>query len=80
MRGAGQIRLDLPRLQNAEVRVVDATGRTVRDLASGPLGAGTHAIAWDGRDFRGRAVPSGVYFVLARATDGTAVSRWIRLQ
>ncbi len=80
MRGAGQIRLDLPRMQNAEVRVVDAGGRTVRDLAAGPLAAGTHAIGWDGRDSRGRAMPSGVYFVLARAEDGTAVSRWIRLQ
>jgi hypothetical protein len=80
MREAGQIRLDLPHAEDARVSVVDASGRTVRDLAAGPLAAGTHAFGWDGRDSHGRAMPSGVYFVLARAGDGTAVSRWIRLE
>jgi hypothetical protein len=41
----------------------------VRTLVSGPVEAGRHAIVWRGRDDRGRAVASGVYFVRFE-TDG----------
>ncbi|MBL0175093.1 MAG: putative Ig domain-containing protein [Ignavibacteria bacterium] len=44
-------------------RVTDLAGRVVRRMA--PVSG--HAIAWDLRDDNGRAVPSGVYLVEARA-------------
>lgn len=46
----------------ATVRIVDLRGRIVRTLAAGPLAAGVPAsLAFDGRDDRGRPLPSGVY-------------------
>jgi hypothetical protein len=76
----GRIDLELPRGGDALVSVVDAGGRIVRELASGPMDAGVHSLVWDGRDSHGRAVPSGVYYVRAKANEGTVVSRWVRLE
>ena len=42
--------------------VFDVAGRRVRSLVDGPLPAGRHEVAWDGRDQAGRAVASGTYF------------------
>ncbi|MDM7925936.1 MAG: FlgD immunoglobulin-like domain containing protein [bacterium] len=43
------------------VEIVDMNGRRVRSLAGGSRTAGTHQIAWDGRNDAGEALPSGVY-------------------
>lgn len=43
------------------VTIHDARGRLVRELVDDVRGAGAHAVTWDGRDERGRALPSGVY-------------------
>jgi hypothetical protein len=43
------------------VAIHDARGRLVRELWTGELPAGEQALAWDGRDDRGRDVAAGVY-------------------
>ena len=59
----------LDRAGAARLAIHDQAGRLVAVLADGPLAAGLHEFAWDGRDARGRALPSGAY--LARlVTDG----------
>jgi len=50
----------------------DAAGRRVARLLRAALPAGAHAVAWDGRDARGRPCPSGVYFARLRV-DGSRV-------
>jgi hypothetical protein len=61
---------DLARPGEVEVTMHDAAGRVVRTLVAGSrLGAGPHAVSWDGRDDDGREVASGVYFCSVRA-DG----------
>jgi hypothetical protein len=57
-----QINYALPTGGNVSLRVYDATGRTVRTLASGHQKAGSYSVTWDSRDNRGRQVPRGVYF------------------
>ncbi len=42
--------------------VHDLQGRLLRVLAEGSYPAGEQAVVWDGRDERGEALPSGVYF------------------
>jgi hypothetical protein len=56
----------------APLAVYDALGRLVRvlSLCSSPLSP--HAFVWDGRDNRGRQVPSGVYFY--RSASGSAAT------
>lgn len=51
------------------LRVFDARGRLVRTLVEGHGEAGPGSVRWDGRDRRGRAVASGVYFY--RLTAGS---------
>ena len=41
--------------------VYDVLGRRVRQVWDGPLGAGSHRFAWDGRDAAGKGVAAGVY-------------------
>ncbi len=61
----------------AEVRllVVSATGRIVRELYAGHLGAGRAAFPWDGRDEGGARVAAGVYFLNLNAGKESVVGR-----
>ena len=57
-----------------DVTIHDAAGRAVRRL-SVPVDAATVTVRWDGRDDRGRHVPSGAYFVRGRQGGRTASAR-----
>ena len=37
--------------------------------------AGVHTVAWDGRDERGQAAPSGIYFLRIDANDAVATRK-----
>jgi hypothetical protein len=71
---AGPIRLEfsLPTAGEAWVTVFDLRGRLVRELRAGALGAGDHALLWDGSDAGGARVASGVYWVRVSSGDGSA--------
>ena len=45
-----------------ELIIYDILGQYLRTVASGHFSAGSHQINWDGRDGRGRALTSGIYF------------------
>jgi photosystem II stability/assembly factor-like uncharacterized protein len=62
---AGRVRVD----------VYDARGRRVRRLVDHELPAGPHSRSFDGRDDRGGALASGVYFLLLEAPDRRARTR-----
>ncbi|MBN2464151.1 T9SS type A sorting domain-containing protein [candidate division WOR-3 bacterium] len=64
----------LGRAGSAALTVHDATGKAVRRLAGGPQPAGFHSVSWDGRDDRGRALPTGVYFCTLES-GGRSTSR-----
>ena len=51
----------------ATVEIYGPDGSRVTVLARGRFAAGTHALRWDGRDARGRAVSPGRYFCRVRA-------------
>lgn len=57
-----RISYSLPGAAAARIIVYDAAGRRVRTLIDAQVAAGTHEIAWDGRDDAGRPAGSGVYF------------------
>jgi tetratricopeptide (TPR) repeat protein len=66
----------LPRAGRIRLTLLDPAGRRVATLADGWHEAGVHGARWDGRDVRGRLLPTGVYLVVLEA-DGTRVSRKI---
>jgi hypothetical protein len=55
-----------------EIALYDLAGRRVRTLANGELPAGEQRRTWDGRDDRGRLLPSGVYLCRLRTATEKA--------
>jgi hypothetical protein len=61
-RNSTTITLGIPEKTRVEVLIYDVAGRLVRKIYSGSLKPGYHRFIWDGRDSKGRKLPSGVYF------------------
>ena len=68
LRSSTRMQFDLPQAATVSLDVLDLQGRRVRTLAVGTHSAGSHTLAWDGRDEQGSAVANGAYFV--RFTSG----------
>jgi len=66
--------------QNVELKVVDATGRLVRNLYAGQLDSGAHSMAWDGLDDAGHEAANGLYFGVLDSADGIMKTKLIRLR
>jgi hypothetical protein len=64
----------LPESGRVRLTVFDGRGAVVRTVAQTALRAGVRRVAWDGRDDRGLAAPSGVYTIRIEA-GGRAVLR-----
>ncbi len=75
-----EIAYTLPRGGTAGVRIVEVSGRIVRDLIEGEVNPGTHSIEWDGRDASGRAVAPGVYFARVETAEGLEAARIVRIR
>lgn len=62
---AGEVHINasLDRPADLEMHLYDVTGRRVRVLDAGRLGAGKHTLEWDGRTDTGVEAASGVYIV-----------------
>lgn len=76
---SASVRLTLPRAAHVELRVYGVDGREVRRLMAGSLSAGTHSIAWDGRDTHGAATPPGLYLIRAAADGARTIRRVAKL-
>lgn len=70
----------LPQGRAVELGVYDMSGRLVRTLQSGALGAGFHTLEWDGRDAAAQRVPAGVYFYRLDAAGQSFTDKVMRLQ
>jgi hypothetical protein len=74
-RGGASLAFTLPAAGPATLDLLDVSGRRVARLADGAFEAGRHVARWDGRDERGQAVASGVYFARLVSPAGSAVRR-----
>ena len=56
------VRYALPEAQQVRLEIYDLLGQKVRTLVDGAQPPGSYRLVWDGRNDRGLAVASGVYF------------------
>jgi hypothetical protein len=61
-RGSARIAFSLPSAGRAKLTVYDLAGARVRTLVDGAQSAGSHSVAWDGRDEAGNLARTGAYF------------------
>ena len=74
------IEFELPVSGEVQLRVINVLGQTVRELQSGRLMAGSHHVEWDGLNYEGEAVASGVYFYLLTAEGGSQSRKMVLLR
>ncbi len=72
------VRFAVARAAAVELKILDATGRSVRTLLEGERGQGVYWVTWDGRDEWGRLLPAGLYFPAMRA-EGRRVGQRVLL-
>lgn|GEM_PF-3101107 len=74
------IRFNVPEAGDVRLTVYDLLGRRVTRLLEAGVEPGLHTILWNGQDFSGQRVSSGVYFVTMRSGTFTATRRVVLLQ
>jgi hypothetical protein len=80
--GTTTIEVDFSRAQvagEAELTIIDVTGRLVRQLWTGSSLTAPRSIDWDGRESSGARVAPGKYLARMRLGDATAGSHWITM-
>jgi hypothetical protein len=73
MRSVGWLRFYVPSPARVSLAIYDVSGRRVRQLVDGSVGAGVHAAALDLLDQSGGPMRDGVYF--ARLEQNGVVAR-----
>jgi hypothetical protein len=79
-RSGTMIAFDLPEPAHATLEVYNVAGRMVASVIDRDLGAGTHSVAWEGRDSRGRRVSAGIYFYRLEAGPNESMRKMILLK
>jgi len=60
--GQTLISFSLPSDQRVRLAVFDILGREVKSLVDEMVSAGSYSVTWDGKNDKGEAIPSGIYF------------------
>ena len=76
-RQVSRIAYDLPARTRVSLSIYDIDGRRVRRLADCWQDAGRYSVIWDGKDKKGRACPTGVYFCSLKTEDHGAVKKML---
>lgn len=66
--------------RRVKIDVYDLNGRLVTRLFEGQLAAGAHRFTWNGKDWAGRAVTSGLYFYTLQSSSERTVGRMVLIK
>jgi hypothetical protein len=69
----------MPAQGTVDLAVYDVSGRRVRSIVGGPMGAGVHEAVWDLRDDTGGLVRAGVYYYRLAVAGQTFTRRLVAL-
>ena len=64
---------------DVDLTIYNVLGQPVRQVWAGPLAAGEHRLAWDGRDGQGQSVAAGVYLYRLQVGDQTRTRKMVKL-
>ena len=65
---------------DVDVTIYNVLGQPVRQVWTGPLVAGEHRLAWDGRDAQGQPVAAGVYVYRLQVGEQTRIRKMVKLE
>lgn len=77
-----EIRYSLDEASDIQINVYNTKGQKVKTLVNEIISAGSHSVAWNGKDAQGSSVASGVYFFEMKIaeTDYTSVKKMLLLK
>lgn len=64
---------------SASLEIFNLRGQNVRSLDAGTLAKGSHELIWDGRDARGKALPSGIYLWRLQTANSLQHGKMLKL-
>lgn len=70
----------IPHETDIELRIYDVLGRCVREIRVNGMSAGRAEVSWDGRDYAGKRVGGGLYWVRVITERGTVTKRFLTLR
>ena len=65
---------------DVDLTIYNVLGQPVRQVWNGPLAAGEHRLAWDGRDAQGQSVAAGVYLMRLHQGEQTRIRKMVKLE
>ena len=65
---------------DVDLTIYNVLGQPVRHVWTGPLAAGEHRLAWDGRDAQGQPVAAGVYVVRLHQGNQTRIRKMVKIE
>lgn len=80
MCGSATIKYSLPYASNVRIAIFDVTGRLVANLLDGEQNTGEHEMVWDGFDYAGNQVATGVYFIRLSTPENQVSTKFTRIR
>jgi len=75
-----KIKFSIPKRSNISINIFDINGTKVQTLSKGLHEKGTYKITWDGTDFQGKEISSGIYYIKMQANNYVQVKKMIHLK
>jgi len=75
-----RIEFNLHRRSQVTIAVYNFLGQQVNTLLDDEFPAGSHSIDWDGTDYRGKTLPTGVYFYRLETADSEESKKMLLLK
>lgn len=77
--GSTVIECSVPVHESGELQIFNTLGKNIRNFSLVGLKAGKNRISWDGKDFTGNSIGSGVYFAVFRPEKSSSPIKPLKL-